>query len=182
MKKKFGKKEAGGIALNSSVIMIVSIVAVTLFIGTAMQPVIAISDSTASLNAKKELAEEEHLYCDCVKQISEDTGCKTCVEAVFYAVNFMKDHVKDSFKDKGVYFLWTADLALVIVEGLVLGIQDSGFKIKIDQNELKNTVNYWINKLYGPQMFFVTRFMARLGAIYIGITWYLLSFCVYTNT
>ena len=178
MKEKFGKKEARGSTLNSSVIMIVSIVAVSLFVGTTIQPAIATTGFTTNLNTEQAIVEEEYVPCNCEEQISKDAGCKNCVEAVLYAVKFMKDHVKNTFKDKGVYFLRTADIAIVVVEGIVLGLKDSGFKIKIDYNELKNTVNQWVNKLYGPQMFFVTRLMARLGAIYIGVTWYLLSFCI----
>ena len=178
MNGKFGKKKAGGIALNSSVIMIVSVLAATLFIGAAVQP--AISGSKADLNFGQTAVKEEHIPCGCEEPVPKDAGCKTCVEAIFHAVKYMKGHVNNYIqylRSNGTYLLWTMDLAIEIFEGLRLGIQDSGFKIKINLTELNNTINIWVNKLWGPQMHLITRISARLVAIYIGITMYLLTFC-----
>ncbi len=178
MKGKFGKKEAGGITLNSSAIMIVGLAVVTLFVGVAIQP--AISVSAVSSNVGQAVVEEEYVPCDCEEQNSKDAGCKTCVEAVFHAVNYMKGHVKsyiEYLRSRGVYLLWTMDFTFEIIEGLKLGFQDSGFKIKINLTVLNDTINIWVNKLYGPQLHLITRISARIIAIYIGITMYLLTFC-----
>lgn len=175
MKKIFGKNKAGGIPGNNGVKMIVSIIAVALFIGAAMQA--AIAGSTPGMDHEQVAVEEECLPCKCTEPGIDDPKCETCVQAVFHAVKYMINHVITSLRGKGVYFLWTADASILIFEGLVWGIMDSGFKIKIDYNDLNSTINFWVKKLVGPQLFFVTRFMARLGAISIGIAWYLLSFC-----
>jgi len=178
MKGKFGKKEAGGITLNSNVIMIVGLAAVTLFVGVAIQP--AISVSAVSSNVGQVVVEEEHVPCDCEKQHTKDAGCTTCVEAVFHAVNYMKSHVKsyiEYLRSNGTYLLWTVDFACEVIEGLRLGFQDSGFKIKINLTALNDTINIWVNKLYGPQLHLITKISARIIAIYIGITMYLLTFC-----
>ncbi|UCD13753.1 MAG: hypothetical protein JSW60_09395 [Thermoplasmatales archaeon] len=175
MKEVFGKNKAGGIQRNNGVKMIVSIIAVTLFIGAAMQA--AIAGSISSIDHEPVAVEEECLPCKSIGPKNENPKCETCVQAVFHAVKYMRGHVKTSLKDKGVYFLRTVDVSILVVEGLVLGVKDSGFKIKIDYNDLNNTINSWVKKLVGPQLFFITRFMARLGAISIGIIWYLLSFC-----
>jgi len=178
MEKKFGKNKAGGITNHNWVIMIVSLLVVSLFIGITIQPVMARSLPN---NSEVPTVEEECVPCEAAERAIGDPKCETCVEAVFHAVKYMKDHVKNALKDKGAYFLWTADATILIFQGLILGIKDSGFKIKIDYNELNNTINFWVSKLWGPQIFFITRFMAKLGAVSIGITWYLLSFCIDTT-
>jgi hypothetical protein len=176
MEGKIGTIKAGDLSHKKSIMMIVSILAVTVFIGTAVQP--ALSAPSQNTDSQPVANEKEYFPCDCEQTTTEGAGCQRCVEAVFHAVKYMRAYVKETFKGKGVYFLWTADVAIVVVEGLILGLKDSGFTIDIDYNELKSTVDFWVGKLWGPQMFFITRFMARLGAISIGITWYLLSFCV----
>ncbi len=178
MKEVYGKYGAGSIPGNNGVKMIVSIMAVTLFIGMAMQAAIAVS--IISIDTEPEAVEDECLACKSENPEVEKPKCETCVQAVFHAVKYMKDHVKRNLP-KDIYFLKTADASILIVEGLILGIKDSGFRIKIDYNDLNATVNFWVKKLVGPQLFFITRFMARFGAITIGITWYLLSFCVDTT-
>ena len=175
MKEVYGKYRAGGIPGNNGVKMIVSLMAVTLFIGMAMQA--AIADYTPSVDPELEAVEENCSECGFMGPVYEKPKCETCVQAVFHAVEYMIGHVKDNLPKK-VYFLKTADASILIFNGLVIGLLDSGFRIKIDYDDLHDTINFWVKKLVGPQLFFITRFMARLGAISIGITFYLLSFCV----
>ncbi|KYK24737.1 hypothetical protein AYK25_01530 [Thermoplasmatales archaeon SM1-50] len=180
MEGKFGNKKAGVVTRKTGLMMIISMLAVTLFIGVAVHPVL--SANVVRNNLQPAADDEEYFYCDCDKEANDGAACKTCVEAVFHTVKYMKNHVKNTLEGKGIYFLWTADAAILILEGLILGVKDSGYKIEIDYNELKNAVTFWVSKLWGPQMFFITRFMARLFAISIGITWYLLTFCIDTST
>ena len=87
----------------------------------------------------------------------------------------MKDYVKE--KVNGTYLLWRMDIALFIFEGLIEGLKESGFNIEIDEDALRGSIEYWVNKIVGPQKFTVTLFLAKLGAIVIGITGYLISLC-----
>jgi len=176
MKNQYGRKKAGSIPARKTVFMIVSIIAVSLFVGMAMQP--AMCSTTTKEDLGVSLFEVDSSSCGCSERITEKPKCDTCVKAVLHAVEYMKIHVRTELKDKGVYFLKTADAAILVFEGLVLGFLDSGFKIKIDYKELSSVIDFWVAKLWGPQMYFITRFMAKLGAISIGITWYLLSLCV----
>ena len=178
MNKKFGKNEAGDIGLNSSVITIVSMFVVALFVGVAVQPMM--SGAISNVNDGQTIVEEEHMSCGCEKPKTGDSDDKTCSEAVFHAVRYMKDHVNNYIqylKRNGFYPLWTVDLTIEIVEGLTLGLIDSGFKIKINMTDLSNTIQFWVNKLLGPQVHLITRVTVILFAIYIGISWYLLTLC-----
>ncbi len=182
MKGKIGTRKAGDLSHKSSVMMIVSIVAVTIFIGTAIQP--ALSAPLPQKDSQPAAGEKDSLPCDCEEAAAEGSGCKMCIDAVFHAVRYMRTYVKDYIqylRNQSIYFLWTAELTLTIIYGLGLGLIDSGFKIEIDYDELETTVDFWVDLLCGPQIFLITWFMARLGAISIGITWYLLSFCVDTH-
>ena len=167
--------------MNSSVIMIVGIAVVTLFIGIAIQP--AISGFASSLNDGRITIKNEEMPCNCEKQLPKDAGCKTCIEAVFHAVKIMKINVTRYFQyliSRGVYLLWTMDLTLEIYNALKFGLQDSGFKINIDYNELKEKVEKTISKLCGSdkQLHNITLISAKILAIYIGIALYLLTFCI----
>lgn len=177
MGKKFGMNKAGHIPSKETVTMIVSILAVTLFIGTTMQPIIAAPAVPLSIGVAE--VEEECIPCKAEELAQRDSKCKTCVGAVFHSVKYMKDHVKATMKDKGVYFLWTVDVSIVIFEGLILGLEDSGFKIVIDYEDLFQYINNSVNKLVNPTnyLFPVTKCLATLIAIPIGITVYLLTLC-----
>ena len=178
MKKKFGKTEAGDFALNSSVITVVSMVVVALFIGAAVQPMI--SGTISNVNDEQTKVEEEHISCGCENSDTNDADDKTCTDAISHAVKYMKDYVNNYIqylKRNGLYPLWTMDLTLEIIEGLTLGLKDSGFKIKINITDLGNTIQIWVNKLLGPQVHVITRVTVALFAIYIGISWYLLTLC-----
>jgi hypothetical protein len=136
-------------------------------------------ESTTSTETMPPTFEEECLPCQAEETTKDDVKCKTCIQAAFHAVKYMRNHVKDALSE--TYFLWVADATILIIEGLILGVKDSGFKIEIDYNELNDTITFWSNKLIGPQIFFVTRFLAKLGVISIGVTWYLFSFCIDTT-
>jgi len=176
MKKNNGKKEASYIGKNNTVIMIVSILAVTLFIGAAMQPVMA---GELPIKGNEPAAvEEECLPCKSKEKINkEDTECKTCVEAVSHAVKYMVDHINKSLNGNGWYLMWPVDASILIFEGIVLGFEDSGFKMEVDYDDLNDFINKTVEKYVGPQLFPVTKLLATLAAISIGITGYLLLLC-----
>ena len=154
---------------KNTVITITSLLVITLFIGAALPS--AIADSLSSEETVEECS-------SCVVSPSRPRGdfpCDTCKEAVYYAVDYMKDHVKENVD--GIYFLWTVDVVILISEGLIEGFKESGFRIEIDEDELRANIEYWVNKTVGPQKFTVTLFFAKLGAIVIGVTAYLISLC-----
>jgi len=103
-------------------------------------------------------------------------GCDSCNEAVAFAVDYMKDYVKD--KVNGSYFLWRVDISILIVQGLVKGFKDSGYKLEVNVNELRANIEYWVNRTCGSQKFTITIFLAKLSAITIGVTGYLLTLCI----
>ena len=181
MKKKFGKTKAGGITNNNGLIMIVSIIAVTLFIGAAVQPAMAVSKSSndPGITGVNEIC----IPCnDPEKVTQEDPKCETCVAAVFHAIKYMMNHTVTTWKNNKSgdwHFFWTVDASLLITQGLILGIEDSGFRIEIDYEDLFIFVDNMVDKLVDPSnyLFPVTIFLARLAAIPIGITVYLLKLC-----
>jgi hypothetical protein len=163
MIKNNGKNQAGNLSKNSAMVMIVSILAVSMFIGIAFQPAIA-----SSVSKEEKKAE--------IKQpLGPDPSCDSCAKAVAFSIEYMVNHVKSNLN--GVYFLWSVDATILIFQGLILGLQQSGFKPEINEMELKATVHYWVKKLVGPQIFTTTKLLAKIGAVGIGITGYLLSLC-----
>ena len=180
MKKKFGKTKAGGIT-NNGLIMIVSIIAVTLFIGTAVQPAIAVSKSSNDPGITG--VDEVCIPCNDPEKVTKgDPKCDTCVAAVFHAIKYMMNHTITTWKNNKSgdwHFFWTVDASLLITQGLILGIEDSGFRIEIDYEDLFHFVDNMVDKLVDPAnyLFPVTIFLARLAAIPIGITVYLLKLC-----
>ena len=159
---------------KNTVITIASLLVITLFIGTAMPSVIA--GSLSPEGAEQDVVKDGCSLCASESEPPPDVpSCETCKEAVVFAVDYMKDYVKE--KVNGSYFLWRVDVAILICDGLVKGFKESGYKLEIDEEELKEHIEYWINKTVGPQMFRATLFLAKLGAIVIGITGYLISLC-----
>jgi hypothetical protein len=150
----------------------------SLFIGAALPGVFA-----GAVNSEK----VEHAYDDepcklCRENVAKPVngpGCESCKEAVAFAVDYMKDYVSDNVE--GTYFLWTVDVSILIFQGLVDGFKESGYTIVIDVNELKDHIEYWVNRTVGQQKFTVTQFLAKLGAITIGVTRYLLTLCIGDN-
>lgn len=184
MKKNYEKNEASHIGKKNSAIMIVTLLAVTLFIGTAIQPAIAVSISSS--HSDTETVEEECLPCKPEVQPKDGGECKTCAEAVVFTVDYMKDYVKTelwkNFQEHGWWFYWPLDAVTLIFIGLNKGIKESGFEFEIDYNDLKEHINKTIEDLIGPQMFPFTKFLATLSAISIGITTYLVSCCTDGST
>ena len=88
----------------------------------------------------------------------------------------MVDYVNDNIDD--TYFLWSVDVAILIFQGLIDGFKESRFDLLVDEDELNETIQYWIGKTVGSQKFTVTQFLAKLGAITIGVSSYLLTLCI----
>ena len=159
---------------KNTVITIASFLVITLFIGTVMPSVIA--GSITSEGAEPVAGHEGCSLCVSESELPpDDSSCETCEEAVVYAVDYMKDYVKE--KVNGTYLLWRMDIALFIFEGIIEGLKESGFNIEIDEDALRASIEYWVNKTVGPQKFTVRLFLAKLGGIAIGVTDYLISLC-----
>jgi hypothetical protein len=163
MEKKYIKNKAGNGPTHNTVIMIVSILAISLFIGMAVQPVIA--DAVKNKNESHDLNSQNELKGD----------CKTCACMVDFTIRYMIKHVKDNLK--GIYYLWTVDAVQLIFQGTMKGIANSGFNPQVNTVHLKASIYYWVNKLVGQQIFTTTKLLAVLSAIGVGISGYLLSLC-----
>lgn len=160
--------------VKNTVIIAVSLLIVALFIGTAMTPTTAGSLSQESEEEGCKLcANSEQKTLD---PSSPNGGCETCREAVEHTIDFTIDYVQDNLK--GRYFLWRVDAVLLILEGVVLGWEDSGYQLQLDMDEIQAEIEYWLDLLVGQQIFFVTLFLAKLVAIAAGIASYLITFCL----
>ena len=115
-----------------------------------------------------------------VEYVQTTGSCSSCKEAVKFAIDYMIDHVKENVK--GIYFLQTVDVSLLIFHGLIEGFIKSGYQMDIDPDDLETVIDYWVDKLTGPQIFTVTKFLAVFGSIAIGVTDYLLNLCNGNNT
>lgn len=150
----------------------------SLFIGAALPSVFA-----GAVNSEKVEYDYDNEPCKlCREKVAQPVNeprCESCNEAVAYAVDYMIDHVSENVE--GTYFLWTVDVSILIFQGLVKGFEESGYKLEIDADELKANIEYWVNKTVGSQKFTVTKFLAELGAITIGVTGYLLTLCIDNN-
>jgi hypothetical protein len=91
----------------------------------------------------------------------------------------MKEYVNENIND--TYFFWTVDGSILIFQGLINGFKESGYTLEVDVNELKANIEHWVNKTVGSQKFTITLFLAKLGAITIGVTGYLLTLCIDNN-
>lgn len=176
MEKKFRKNKAGHIPSNKKVTMIISILAVTLFIGAAIQPVMA--GTLPDKEPESQTVEEECLPCKGEEPVKVGPSCKTCACAMDFAVWFMVDFVDDNLAD-GPFLIKSGELVGLIFLGLIKGFKESGFKIEIDSEDLKTNITYWVDKLVEPDNYWfnVTEILANLVAIAIGITAYLLTLC-----
>jgi hypothetical protein len=153
---------------NNLMFIVTCIMIVTVFVGVVTPSVM----SHSTINS-----ENHRCYsCESAQKNSEsDPICESCKEAVNFAINYMKDYVKE--ETNGTYFLWSFDLVILIFEGLTKGIIESGYNIEINYDVLLEYIEFWVNKTVGSQMFPATIFFAKLGAIAIGVTGYLLSLC-----
>lgn len=163
---------------KNTVIFITSIAISCLFIGAALPSVFAGSISREQIIS--DINDEPCSSCTSkIKHPNNQPSCKSCNEAVAFAVEYMKNYVKERVND--TYFLWTVDVSILIFDGLVKGFKESGYTPEINVNALKANIEYWVNKTVGPQKFTVTLFLAKLGAITIGVTGYLLTLCTDGN-
>ena len=176
MEKKFWKKKAGYIPNNKIVTMIVSIVAVTLMIGVAMQPVIA---GTAQKITPDLQTDESECIPEPTKE-PENVGpiCRNCTCAMEFAIDYMITFVDRNLHD-GPFLIKSGELVGLMFLGIIKGIDKSGFRIKIEPNELESNISHWIKKLVEPDNYWfnVTEILANLVAIAVGISAYLLSQC-----
>jgi hypothetical protein len=159
---------------KSTVVYIIGLVTSCLFVSAFVPSVFA----GAISQDKIEMEHNEELCIPCrSRQITEsdNPNCDTCREAVEFAVDFMKEYVKEEIDD--TYPLWSFDVTILVLEGLVQGFIESGFLMEIDVNELQSNIEYWVNEIVGSQKYNATLFLARLGAITIGVTTYLLTLC-----
>ena len=176
MEKNVGKNNAGYIRRNKMVTMIVSIGAIFLIIGAAMQPVLAVS---ASNIAPDPHTKEEECMPEPTKE-PEKVGpiCKNCTCAMEFAIEYMVDFVDRNLKE-GPYLLKGGEVVGLIFLGLVKGVRESGFRIVIQTEDLKSNITYWVEKLVEPENYWfnITEILANLAAIAIGISAYLLTLC-----
>jgi hypothetical protein len=170
MKKKFGKNEASDYRAKNTVIMIVSILSVSLFIGTAIEPVMA----GRIPNQQTELAIEECLPCKVQEKPPE---CETCMDAVELIFNETIIYVttnlpNESFPGKGI------ELLCYIYEGIIIGIDKSDFEFEYDEDELKENITYWIDQFLHPnQEHNITVVLMALVGIVTGVVLYFLKQC-----
>ena len=160
---------------RNTVVVIISLFMGALFVGATLPSVLA-----GSISQDHRVTDIDDDSCSLCRSNLAQTGdtpnCKSCREAVAFAVDYMKDYVKDNMDNN--YFLWRVDITILIVQGLVKGFKDSGYKLEVDENELRANIEYWVNRTCGSQKFTITIFLAKLSAITIGITGYLLTLCI----
>ena len=160
---------------KNTVIFISSLVMSCIFVGASLPSVFA--GAINNVNVESVSFNDPCPLCRTKSTNPVDNpGCDSCNEAVAFAVDYMKDYVKDNVN--GSYFLWRVDISIIIVQGLVKGFKESGYKLEVDENELRDNIGHWINKTVGMQKFTVTLFLAKLSAITIGVTGYLLTLCI----
>lgn len=178
MKKKYGKNEASGFGRKSTVIMIGSILAVSLLIGTAIKPVLAGSVSHQQIDPIS--VDNECLPCKVRKiQPGKVPDCKTCRCAMEFAVNHSINKTEEKIDKYGLNHTFAGldviiTLSLGIIEGLIL----SGFRFNINDTALKENITYWVNKIGGGKQWYpATELLANLTSIGVGILDYLLKLC-----
>ena len=184
MNKKIGKNEASHSLTKTMVKMTVSIMAVILFIGTAIQPALAGTSTTQGIESKPNQVEECNLCAPTSENLPDFPICETCVEAVNFAIDYSMEYVKGKVDETPVWYpLKAREITIHLRDGIIEGLFESGFSFKkIDKDDLTDTLDYWVNLTVGEQTLNRTRFVAYLGAITIGITGYLLSLCNKENT
>ena len=165
MKEKFGKKEASHNGKNSSVIMIVCFFAVAIFIGTAIDPVFA---GSAQVKIDPEI----------------EPDCNTCHEAMKYAINYSITNLEKKIEEEGIeHAFWRVDIVITFSLGIIEGIKESGFEIKINYVKLMDNVDYWIVKMNGDgQWYDATQLLANITGVAVGVTAYLLTLCTEEDT
>jgi len=158
--------------------MTVSIIAISLFIGMALQPAIA----SPMYDAAVEENEYECPLCRSREEPAETKPiCKTCLctagHAVKHGISYTRGKIIEKMNDNDVWEGILADISLWLIEGTGQGLKIYGFKIEFDKEELNETINYYVNKYVGPQGHNVTKIFVALRAISIGIRVYFISLC-----
>jgi hypothetical protein len=178
MRKNLGNNEASHNGKKKTGMMIVSIIAVTLFIGTALEPALA-----EPLNPEGLKAPENEEECTLCAPRSTDPvnnpECTSCIQAIKFAVNYSRYHVNQTFaNDKEWYPLMVAEVVIAIFEGIHIGLKESGFKISIDDEALKEKIQYWVDRTVDSDYKYnMTEFLAVIGSVFIGVGAYLLTRC-----
>jgi hypothetical protein len=181
MEKKFGNNKAGYHSRNKTVTMIVSILAVTLFIGIAMQPVIAepISVKKSELQAY----EEECKPCKAAEQPQTILPCASCKCAVKFAVDYGLKYAKGEIDKKmeetngKIYSGFFVDLVLWIRTGVLKGFEESGYDFDVDIVKLTEEIEYWVNKKIDIPEHDLAKIVAALSGIFKGLGVYLIELC-----
>lgn len=182
MKEKFEKKEARNFGKKNTMVWIACLFAVTLFIGVAIQP--ALSNPMANNVVENETDPDT---CSLCVPISKNTGtgptCKTCICAARVAVKTSMSYTRDKIDKKieetgGYYSGFFGDIVIWILEGVEEGISVSGYEIDLDKNQLNETIRYWVDECVGPQEHNVTKIIAALQGVSIGVRMYLISVCL----
>jgi hypothetical protein len=177
MKKKYGKNEAGDFRAKNTVIMIVSIIFASLFIGMAIEPVVSGDNVAQEIETQAE---------DCIPCKNKDNPnlCRNCKDAVRYVVNVTWNYINVTYpwEDIGEFPGWRMELVLTIVDGLQEGIsdlKDQDFKIITNEEELKENVSFYMDKFLHPnQNHTITVVIMTMAAIFTGVSSYLLQKCV----
>ena len=178
MRKNLGNNEASHNGKKKTWMMIVSIVAVTLFIGTALEPALADTMSPAGLKAPE--YEEECTLCASESTESEEIPeCTSCIEAIKFAVEYSRSYVNKTFaNDKVWYPLMVVEVVITIFDGIHEGLKVSGFKIDIDEEALKEKIQYWVDRTVDSDYKYnMTEFLAVIGSVFVGVLAYLLTRC-----
>ena len=178
MRKNLGNYEAGHNGKKKTGMMIVSIVAVTLFIGTALEP--ALADPLSPVEIKTPENEEECTLCASGSSDPvNNPECKSCIEAIKFAVNYSRSHVNQTFANDSIWYpLMVVEVAIAIFEGIHEGLKISGFKVSIDEEALKEKIKYWVDRTVDSNYKYnMTEFLAVIGSVFVGVLAYLLTRC-----
>lgn len=180
MNKDTGKKEAGNFPKHNTLIMIVSILTVTLFVGLAVQP--AISQKVPAEVIPTEI-EEECIPCKVAEPQNTKPPCTTCACAIDIAVvhaleyTATKVYIKMEKTENEIYSGFFIDLALWIKEGIIEGIAKSGFEFDINIIELGKVCLYWAREKYVIPDHDLAKISAALQGVLKGIGEYLIDVC-----
>lgn len=160
---------------KKSTITLISLVAVALFIGTAINPATAVT----SLRDESQELVAESTECSLCAQSQEYTipsggGCDTCGETVEFAVNYMLENIGDILDD-GWYLLKSVDAAILVVSLIVEGTVQSGYTIQLNADELKAYVKDQLETYVGSQIFLITQFLAAIIVISVSVVVYLID-------
>jgi len=180
MKKDTGKKEAGNFPKHNTLIMIVSIVTVSLFVGLAVQPAIAQREPAEVIPTD---IEGECIPCKAVNIPQPKLPCKTCACAVYYAIGHAKESTKENVSNKlnetdnKIYSGFFTDLALWIAKGIIEGLDKSGFDFEPKLMDLLGVIDINIKEKIEIPVHNLSKIVAALHGILEGVAEYLIDVC-----